>query len=426
MLKKLFILLIIIVLVCATLLVGVIYLVAEDTPRVARLTTPAESELAEIRNIIEENKPSNVLESNKKQLVLSKAQLNSLLAYGSARVNQRVNAHVRLAKDRFFLNTSITLPDNPVGKFINIQMTVRIQLSKYMAIENLKLGELKVPPAVIIILQPLIIDELNARYGEYVSLWRHLRRIDLVEQNVTVHYRLERADLAEIKNLGRKILVNSETRKKVIAYTQALDDILKQIPTESQSIINVLTPMFIFAQQQTKLSKNAPEENRMALLVLGAYMTGSNPLKYISEEPVKPFKQLSFTLNGRDDLTRHYLISAAINALSGSAWSNAIGLEKELNDADGGSGFSFVDLMADIAGNKLAQTALNKLTATALQDRMITLTDESQIIGRLAGLQEGLSEKEFRLEYGNTNSDEYISVVREIERRLFRCDVYRK
>jgi len=425
MLKKLFIFIIFILLLLVAASVAVIYVVAEDAPRVARLAQPAETQLAEIRNIIQENKPSKVLQSGKKELSLTAEQLNTLMAYVSQRFNQRLNAHFALGNNRFFLNSSLVLPDNPVGKYINIESTVRVQLSKYFVIEKLKLGKVTVPSVLVTIIQPLIVDEINARYSEYVSLWRYLRRIDINNKQLTVHYRLERSDLAQIKKMGRKALVNSETKAHLLQYTHALEEILVRLPVEPHSVSHLLTHMFIFAQQQSEKSQKPVEENRMALLVLAAYMMGRNPANYVSEEAVKPFKKIEFTLKGRSDLAQHYLVSAGINAISGTTWSNTIGLEKELSDSDGGSGFSFIDLMADIAGNKLAVKALDNKTASELQRKIILLTDESSIMGRLAGLQEGITEKEFRLEYGNTNTDEYMTVVREIERRLFRCDVYR-
>jgi len=413
------------VLLLAAASVAAVYVIAEDKPSVVRLSQPAETQLAEIRNIIQQNKPGKVLQSGKKQLTLTQAQLNTLMAYASQRLDHRFNSHFELGENRFRVNSSLVLPDNPVGKYINLESTVRIQLSKYFVVEKLKLGDLIIPSILVTIIEPFIIDGINARFGDYVSLWRHLRRIDVNESLLTVHYRLERTDLAEIKKLGRKVLVNSETKSQLLKYTRALEEILVRLPVEPHSVNHLLTYMFIFAQQQTEKSQKPAEENRMALLVLAAYMMGKNPAKYISDEPVKAFKKIEFTLKGRADLAQHYLVSAGINAISGTAWSNAIGLEKELKDSNSGSGFSFIDLMADIAGNKLAVQALDKKTAADLQRKLILLTDESAIMGRLAGLQEGLSEKEFRLEFGNTNTDEYMTVVREIERRLFRCDVYR-
>ena len=54
-------------------------------------------------------------------------------------------------------------------------------------------------------------------------------------------------------------------------------------------------------------------------------------------------------LAGRQDLAKHFAISAAISAHSGAPLADAIGLYKELEDARGGSGFSFDDLAAEPA-----------------------------------------------------------------------------
>ncbi|MCK4708255.1 MAG: hypothetical protein KAU21_06535, partial [Gammaproteobacteria bacterium] len=179
------------------------------------------------------------------------------------------------------------------------------------------------------------------------------------------------------------------------------------------------------AEKRSLFNSQPIEENRIAILTLAAYVVDKNLLTYISDKPVKSRKKIKFTLKGRNDLAQHYLVSSGINAVSNTAWSNAIGLKKELKDSDGGSGFSFVDLMADIAGNKLAETAFAPSRASALQLKLKQLNSENDILGDISGLQEGLSATAFRMEFGNTSSEEYTRIVREIHRRLVSCSVYR-
>ena len=63
-------------------------------------------------------------------------------------------------------------------------------------------------------------------------------------------------------------------------------------------------------------------------------------------------------LRGRPDSARHFWVSAAVTALVGDVVSDAAGLLKEELDAgEGGSGFSFGDLMADRAGTEFARAA---------------------------------------------------------------------
>jgi len=425
MIKKLLKIILVLVVILLGLITAGVFIVAEDTALVNRAAKLSDSDIETLRNIVKENDPIGIVQTNKKKMRLTVSQINQLLAYASNRFDGSLRARAITEKNRAYVKSSIVLPDNPFGEYLNFSGFVRVQHSKYFVIEQLKVGKLPVPELVVTILQPLILEELNSRFNEYFRLWDYLRRIDLTNNGVSVHYRLERSDLADLKKLGRKLLVNTEMKERALAYVAEMERLLNLLPAEKQSLTRLLSPMFLFAELRSQKNNQVVEENRMALLVMGAYMTGRNPAKYISDQPVKPFRKIKFTLKNRNDLAQHYLISGAINAVSGTAWSNAIGLEKELKDSDGGSGFSFVDLMADIAGNKLAQSALSESSAAKLQSKMARLSGEESIMGDIGGLAEGLTSTEFRLEYGNTNSDEYITVVREIERRLFQCDAYR-
>src|SRR5439155_12630756 len=61
------------------------------------------------------------------------------------------------------------------------------------------------------------------------------------------------------------------------------------------------------------------------------------------------------TMRGRRDLAQHFVVSCALVAVVGESLAEAAGLFKEQQDArPGGSGFSFVDLNADLAGVALA------------------------------------------------------------------------
>src|SRR5262249_40587622 len=55
------------------------------------------------------------------------------------------------------------------------------------------------------------------------------------------------------------------------------------------------------------------------------------------------------TMHGRHDLAQHFWVSAALTALWGAKQAEAAGVLKEwLDSAEGGSGFSFADLAADL------------------------------------------------------------------------------
>jgi hypothetical protein len=76
-------------------------------------------------------------------------------------------------------------------------------------------------------------------------------------------------------------------------------------------------------------------------------------------------------MRARADWPKHFTVSAALTVLSLERASDAVGVLKEELDADGGSGFSFGDLLADRAGTAFADLAIrDEEAARALQARL--------------------------------------------------------
>ena len=425
MLRKLFFYLVVLVLIIAGLVTTAIYLSIDDYALVTVSSNPTAEELQDVRDIIKSNNPKDVLTEKKSKLILTQQQLNLLLQYGNKKFVNKLRAKTIFDNNRFFIQLSYLLPENPIGKFINVSSVVKLQYAKYFVIENLTIGSMEVPSILVTLIQPYILNEVNTRYSSYAELWNIVKRIDIYQSKMTVHYQLKKSDLRNIKKVATNIVVGDVMRERVLAYREEMEKVLNQLDSKEQSLINLLSPMFAYAEKRSLVNKEPVEENRIALLTLGAYMVGRSPAKYISDVPVKKLRKIKFTLKGRKDLSQHYLVSAALNALSGTKWSNAVGLQKELKDSDGGSGFSFVDLMADIAGNKMAAAAMSPDKAAIIQNRLKLIGSEDEIIGETSGLLENLTQAEFRIEYGSVGSEEYIRVVRDIERRLFFCSVYK-
>jgi hypothetical protein len=64
------------------------------------------------------------------------------------------------------------------------------------------------------------------------------------------------------------------------------------------------------------------------------------------------------TMLNRRDLAQHFFLSGYLATIVGSAAAEAAGVAKELADAKSGSGFSYVDLAADLAGIAFAERLL--------------------------------------------------------------------
>ena len=124
------------------------------------------------------------------------------------------------------------------------------------------------------------------------------------------------------------------------------------------------------------------------------------------------------TLGGRDDLKRHFAVSAGLYAASTAQATIGVGELKELIDSgDGGSGFSFDDLAADLAGARFAAVLL-ATPATGWPELRARLTAESDILPEVRDLPSGLSAAEFAARFGDVDSPEYRAIVDEITRRI--------
>jgi len=412
-------------LLAASVITAALYSI-DDNALVSSTSELVTEEMEQIKGILRANNPSTILATGNKKLQLSNEQSNQLLRYVNQVYLPALRARSIFDKDRVYLKASYELPQNPLGRFFNMAVLIKIEYGKYLVIEKINFGRLSVPRFLINMASPYVLDVIKKHYASYVALWDHVKRIDVSRSDITLHYQLDRADLTSLKKMASEALLDDELRARINAYHAEMEQILERLLSREQSIINVISPLFSFAEKRSRLNHQPVEENRIALLTLGAYMVGKAPAKYTSDKPVKVLKKIKFTLKERADLAKHFLVSAAINAVSDAAWSNAIGLQKELKDSDGGSGFSFVDLMADIAGNKLAALAFDASSAAMLQQRLKNINSEQAIMGDISYLPEGLTAAEFKMEYGSTRSEEYTEMVREIERRLLLCSAYQR
>ena len=128
-------------------------------------------------------------------------------------------------------------------------------------------------------------------------------------------------------------------------------------------------------------------------------------------------------MRGRNDLARHFWVSAALTILADESRSMTVGITKELMDATpGGSGFSFVDLTADRAGTLFAVAATKDAkSAREMQLKIRRGVSIPDFFPEIEGLPEGISSDVFQTEYGGLGGVETNRVVDEVRRRLAKC-----
>lgn len=172
-------------------------------------------------------------------------------------------------------------------------------------------------------------------------------------------------------------------------------------------------------------AEGSPERNRAAFAALAIVMAPDRVGEVVpaaaaaASDRCPAFPSPLPRLQGREDLAKHWAVSATIGATLGPGAARAIGEWKELSDSlAGGSGFSFVDLAADRAGLRAARAAVAPETATAAAARLATVPADRLLPPIVTAQAEGMSEAEFRARYGTLDAKRYAAAVRQIDRML--------
>jgi len=129
------------------------------------------------------------------------------------------------------------------------------------------------------------------------------------------------------------------------------------------------------------------------------------------------------TMRGRNDLARHFFFSTAIATLSSSAIAESAGLVKEMQDAQGASGFSFVDLAADLGGVALADYV--RSSEERLRDVAQSFTIAT-FVPDVSNLREGLKLADVQQTYGSTSDPRFVGAVEQVRARVRDLPAYRK
>lgn len=132
------------------------------------------------------------------------------------------------------------------------------------------------------------------------------------------------------------------------------------------------------------------------------------------------------TFHDREDLRRHFITAAAIQAISNRGVSVSAGEFKELLDSLGSgrhSGFDFTDIVANNSGIRLSNLMMS--TSADQWPRLIELIQvDTDIVASLHGIPEIMSREKFERQFGNIDSDEYAEMMQLIESRIERLPLH--
>jgi len=330
---------------------------------------------------------------------------------------------IELKNDVLRFTVTMTLPDNSLGHYLNISFRLGNEnQSEIPSLTKFKAGKLLLPAKFA----AFVIDNIirHTSLNEYFILaTRPIKSIKIDPKKATISYYSSMKTMIQ----ARDFLTQSSDNSNLDIYQKKLAEIVdKHDPAWRLSLADLLKPLFELALQRSTL-ENAIEENKLAIIAINNYVNRKETKKFLSFPASKltAEKRYSTFLYKRIDLAQHFIGSAAITASVNGQVAKVVGEEKELSDAQGGSGFSFIDLAADKAGTRFGEMATSSPeNARKIQKAMSGIKDYSDFMPDPTDLPEHMDEAEFKQRYQSVDSPTYQELSKQIDARIAATPIY--
>lgn len=398
------------------LLAGLGWFALAEQPLVLSNVQLSHADVARARAVIKQNDPRRLPAGTDQQVRVAESDLNLAANYLLQKVAQG-GAQVRLHPDFADAVGTLRIPKLPVRPYLNITLQVSSN-GGLPQIDRLQLGELDVPAPIA---RWLLAESLSQLYKtrEYELASDVVQKLDLERGQLAVTYRWDPALIAK----ARQALLSNHDAAALRAYHDLLISLQARGIGTRGSLANLLKPMFAEAQRRST-GGDPVAENRALLSVLGAWSSGRGLGQLVPDASRQP-KRFRLTLDTRTDFGQHFLTSAALAAQADAGLADAVGLYKEVADANGGSGFSFTDIAADRAGVRFGELAAGSPeSARRLQNFMAAGPAETDIMPPARDLPEHMNAEQFEQRFGPVGSPRYRAVMDDIEQRIAACRLY--
>jgi uncharacterized protein YfiM (DUF2279 family) len=358
---------------------------------------------------------------------VTETRLNAALA-SSARLRPGLAARAEVAEDGVALAASLPLLD---GRFwLNARGMVAAD-DTGLAVSEVQIGRLPLPPGLVL---PVVRIALDRLFGDDLgrTAMASVSGVHTDPPIVTIDFAVpvgERHRIADGVRAALGTRADPGERARVERYladfeTAAADGTLPRRGS--------VLPYLRFAAETAHATSIGPAgagrgepaaEMRAALLALAIYC-GDARVGHVIGVPVPrsldPERNgcSAATLAARGDLRRHFTVSSGLMAASSASAALGIGELKELMDSvDGGTGFSFDDMAANLAGARFADLLLSA-PVEEWPRIAASMDDEAVLMPSIEDLPTGLTEVAFRERFGDVESPRYRAVVADIEARV--------
>jgi uncharacterized protein YpmS len=405
----------------------ILILVVDLSPSVKANSGEQVDNAESVQSLIGELKQSLRSRYDPQVVNISVAQADSLSGFIHRAVN-KANAVVVFSDKQIKVSISYELNKSIIPLYLNL--VAYIDEGEGMKVDRVSLGDLTLPGSFALD----VAESLANTYTSSEVATKAIATVDSVDIKTSgASVQLKPLDnlLREFKNIqtGGSSEDTKILKIRIAHYLRLLDGLY--IPPSANSPANrkagqSLSYYLHAVMKEAKAlspQSSATLENEAAILAVAIYAGSWRFTAFVGDLSFAieriPTASPKPVLADRRDLSLHFIFSAAIKLLSEKGVSIAVGEFKELMDRGrGGSGYSFVDLAADLSGAHFADLAVNPETAKYLQEVMSAAPNEDLFMVPIQGLEEGLSKAEFENKYTKVDSDKYKEVVVEIEQRI--------
>jgi hypothetical protein len=395
-----------------------LYLAVDREPMVRRAAEITPANIQRAKQIIEQNNPRRLRSGNRQSVTIAQQDLDLAVNY-LAHFYANGSARLILRNDKAELTASLRPPRVPLIFYFNVT-AVLIEGAPTPHFEQFRVGRLEIPGFIADGLVKRVLIRILGEDAIEAAV-QSIKQVDLKNGQLAIAYEWQ----SKLRDKLRSVVISPDDQERLHAYHERLALISKAPKAKSVSLTELMVAMFELAEVRSRQGGGAAE-NRAAILVLVFYVTGQ-PLGKIlpaANDWPQPVGQ-TVTLNGRDDMAKHFIVSAALASNAGGPLSDAVGLYKEIEDSRGGSGFSFNDIAADRAGTRFGEFAASGSSVRQLQQKFSAGISEKDIMPATQDLPEFMPEAELKRRFGGVDAPEYKKMMAEIERRVAALPFYR-
>lgn len=354
--------------------------------------------------------------AGKKTVQLSANDLEAAVNYLIARKRLEGAVNASLEGDRLRLIATLRLP-TASASFLNLRLLAE-DGSPNARIMGLQIGKLVLPGFLV---NGFLQGEFRRRglLRDGTAAPGMIDSIRIIGDRLHITFGERWHATAQL----RKLVDEAVGRERLVAYHERLVTVVNE--SGSRRFIRLdqlLKPLFLMALQRSQ--ENDPAlENKAVILLLATYVNGYD-LLLGSGSGTAALPARVVLLRKREDLTRHFLTSAALALAGHRSFADMIGMAKELNDTHSGSGFSFTDLAANQAGTLFGKRASSSRYARKIQRILSENAEEAVFLPDLSDLPENLHGPDFRERFGDIYSSEFDRYKRLIDERIARLPLY--